>query len=90
MRDLRVRANANVCAYVCALCRKLIYLPSGVQDAKNTYLIIPPRPVILNAAGSTITYGKRKGKEFVNIPGPINETLRFMVRNTTKTISSLI
>jgi len=50
----------------------------GVQDAKNTYLIIPPRPVILNAAGSTITYGKRNGKEFVNIPGPINEPLRFM------------
>lgn len=56
-------------------------LLSGVQDAKKNYLIEPPKAKRIDAAGSTITYGKNSGKEYVHIPGPINQPLRFMVRN---------
>ena len=69
-----------------SLCHKFIYLMSGVQDAKKTYLVTPPRATTIKAAGSTITYGKRSGKEFVFIPGPINQALRFMVRNIIRTL----
>lgn len=53
----------------------------AVQDAKKNYLIEPSKGKRMNAAGSTITYGKKLGREYVYIPGPINQTLRFMVRN---------
>ena len=52
-----------------------------MQDAKKNYLITPPKANSTNAAGSTITYGKKSGKEYVYIPGPINQPLRFMVNN---------
>lgn len=66
-----------------------LYLPyfvvdlphSAVQDAKKTYLIEPPKGKKMDVAGSTITYGKKSGKEYMYIPGPINQPLRFMVRN---------
>jgi len=56
-------------------------LLSAVQDAKTNYLIQPPKTKTIDAAGSTITYGKNSSREYVYIPGPINQNLRFMVRN---------
>ncbi|XP_078379206.1 A disintegrin and metalloproteinase with thrombospondin motifs 18-like isoform X2 [Oculina patagonica] len=51
----------------------------GVQDAKKKYLIKPPRArKKFYAAGSTIIHGKKSRKEFLYIPGPINQPLRFM------------
>lgn len=52
----------------------------GVQNMKKKYLFepVPKQTQTINAAGSTITYGKRSGKEYIHIPGPINTPLRFM------------
>ncbi|KAJ7351828.1 metalloendopeptidase [Desmophyllum pertusum] len=51
----------------------------ALQGAKKNYLIkLPSGKTVLEAAGSTITYDKRSGKEFIDIPGPINQALRFM------------
>lgn len=49
---------------------------------KKKYLLepVPKQTQTINAAGSTITYGKRSGKEYIHIPGPINTPLRFMVK----------
>lgn len=64
-------------------------LSSGVQDARKNYLIKPPNSKKIDAAGSTIKYGKKSGREYVHIPGPINQPLRFMVRVTIKAMYSL-
>ena len=49
---------------------------------EKKYLLepVPKQTQTINAAGSTITYGKRSGKEYIHIPGPINTPLRFMVK----------
>ncbi len=73
-----------VLTFVCYLSLFILqvdFLSLGVQDAKGNYLIIPPKPNKTNAAGSIITYGKKSGKEYVYIPGPITKPLRFMVRD---------
>ncbi|XP_078379200.1 A disintegrin and metalloproteinase with thrombospondin motifs 6-like isoform X2 [Oculina patagonica] len=51
----------------------------GLQDPKGNYLIKPPSAKKkIDAAGSTITYDKNSGIEYMYIPGPINQPLRFM------------
>lgn len=60
----------------------IFYYFLGVQNMKKKYLFepVPKQTQTINAAGSTITYGKRSGKEYIHIPGPINTPLRFMVK----------
>lgn len=60
----------------------IFYYFLGVQNVKKKYLFepVPKQTQTINAAGSTITYGKRSGKEYIHIPGPINTPLRFMVK----------
>lgn len=50
----------------------------GVQNTRKKYLLSPGQFKTINAAGSSITYGKRSGKEYLYIPGPTNVHLRFM------------
>ena len=72
--------NTIFCDFVFRLLQ-VDFLPTGVQDAKKNYLIKPPSAKTINAAGSTITYGKKSGREYVHIPGPIKVPLRFVVRH---------